>query len=152
MYASYDELTVRYPLLKTWGDASAAQISSHLIYYAGIELNGLMASHFSVPFSGNHPTIVDLNIELAYYRAIAQANPDEAEDVKERVLGRIKDMKEGKEYIYTGSGTMIAPSGGDLTVWSSNEDYPPTMSMLDPESVYSGVSSDRLDAEENERS
>lgn len=149
-YASYEEVITRYSILKTWGK-SITEVSSDLIYFAEMELNGRMATHFTVPFSASHPTIKDLTIELSYYRALAQTDPKKAKKIHERILGRIQHIKEGHEYIYTGSGTVITPDNPSQDIWSTMQAYAPVHSMLGAESPYTAVDSNLLQAEKNAR-
>jgi hypothetical protein len=115
-------------------------------------LNSKFATHFTVPFSGAHPTIKDIAIDLVYYRSIRFKDPDQAEKVQKYVTGRIDEIKNGNEYIYTDSYTTIEPdSNKGREIWSNLEDYHTTFSMLDPEHPYSQVDSARLEAEETER-
>ena len=93
-YATYEEVTTRYSILKTWGKTKT-EVSSDLIYFAEVELNSKMASHFSVPFSGSHPTVKDLTIDLAYYKALLTKDPDKAEKIMKAVDGRIGKIKNG---------------------------------------------------------
>ncbi len=150
MYITYADLVLRYDVLKTWAD-SDAEVNSGLIFFAEMEFNGLMASHFSVPFSAAHPTVMDICMDLAYYKSLVTKDPKKALEVKEAITGRIDQIKEGKEYIYTGSGTTIVPSGRGDSVWSPYQDYHPVFSMLDAENVYSEVSSELLEELEDER-
>jgi len=153
MYITYDEVVLRYPMLTTWSD-SCNMVSNDTIVYAEHELNSLLSTHFSVPFSGSHPTIKDLAIDLTYYRTMIIKDPEKAEKIRDAVLGRIDRIKAGKEYIMTESYTVIKPdatiAGGE--VWSTTMDFHPTFSMLDAESAYSGVDSSRIEAEEDARS
>lgn len=150
MYIDYDDVVDRYPMLKT-GIGNAPQLTTD-ITYAEKELNGRFASHFSVPFSGPHPTIMDICIDLTYYRSIRIKDPDLAEKFKEGIIGRIDGIKAGDEYIYTGSNTTItANADGANEIWSTTEDYHPTFSMLDAENQYSQVDSSRLYDEEQDR-
>ncbi len=154
-YAVFEDLVLRYPHLDQWGEDHEPDVNSGLIYYAEMEINGLFASHYTVPFpaSDTHPTIKDLTIDLAYYRTIRLADPEKAEDIKDSVMGRIQDIKDGKEFIYTGSGTAIKAdeSVSQNRVWSSTGSWHPTMGMSDYDSQASLVSSGMLDYEENQR-
>jgi len=149
-YVNYGEVIARYPLIETWGK-SETEVNSDLIYYAEVELNGRLGSHFSVPFSVAHPTIKDLTIDLCLYRILVTKDPDKAEKFKERIIGRIEDIKNGDEYIYTGSGTTIDASGSEQEVWSNTMGYVPTHSMLDPESTYTEIDPDAISDLEDER-
>lgn len=130
MYIVYQDLFFRYPDIETWS-FTEAHVNSHIIYYGEIELNSRLSSHFSVPFSGAHPTIKDLAIDMSYLKVLRTKDPDRAAKIEKAVLGRIEDIKAGKEYIYTDSGTQLVPNGSNMKVWSSTEDYPTVHSMLD---------------------
>lgn len=150
MYVNYNDVIARYPIIKTWGK-SETEVSSDLIYYAEMELNSRFASHFSVPFSGSHPTVKDLAIDLTYYKALITKDPDKAEKIHDAIIGRINEIKEGKELIFTGSDTAIDASGTGQEIWSPLLDYHPVHSMLDEESEYTQIDSSYLDELEDER-
>ena len=153
MYITYDELIVRYPIIATW-NGSQSNIENDLIYYAEREINSRLATHYTVPFSAGHPTIKDLCIDLSYYRTLVTKDPEKAEQVKDAVIGRIEDLKSGKEYIMTDSYTMIEPStnrpGGEI--WSTLMEFHPVHSMLGAEDSLTVVDSNYLEELENERS
>ena len=151
MYITFEECIERYPVLSKWAQTDS-QVSSGLIYYAEIELNSKLASHFSVPFSGSHPTVKDLTIDLSYIKALRGRDTEKAENLEKGFLERIKRIKSGEEYIYTDSGTAIAPSAGGAGLWSNTKDYNPTHTMLDAESEFTMVDSSDLYNEENLRS
>ena len=152
-YATYDEVIRRYPLLESatgGGDYTAESVvNSDLIYFAEMELNSRLASHFPVPFDDVPPTVRDLCIDLAYYRSIRYTDPDKAQKLRSAIDGRIDGIKDGKEYIYTSSGTLLAPEAAEDEVWSTVEDYHPVHSMLDAED--NAVDVDRLGDEVDER-
>lgn len=149
MYITFDDLYGRYPEVKTWRD-DFKTVNSHMIYYAEIELNSMLAPAYSVPFSAAHPTVKDLAIELTY----AKFNPDTERqpDLYTAIKERIERIKEGEEYIYSGSGTVIAGDVAASNFWSNTEDYHPVFSTLDYESEYTIVDSGRQYDEENKRS
>ena len=150
MYITYADLVARYPIIETKYKKSS-EVNSHIIYWAEYELNSRFASQFTVPFSAAHPTVKDLAIDLSYYRALLSIDPDKAEKFKKAVIGRIDSIKAGDEHIYTDSHTVIAAEGMDDEIWSSTMEYHPTHSMLDAESEYTRISSERTYDEENER-
>jgi len=151
MYITYDELILRYPIIETWNN-SQTNVENDLIYYAERELNSRLASHFSVPFSGSHPTVKDLSLDLAYYKALYTKDPGKAKDIKDAVIGRIEDIKEGKEYIVTDSYTTIPPNANTtMPIWSTTMDYHPVHSMLGAEDALTGIDSDYIDDLEGER-
>lgn len=148
-YASYDDLIVRYPLASKWAETES-QINSSFIHFAEIELNGLLASKFTVPMDA-HPTIIDLTIDLAFARAMLVKDPEKYGPFHKTVTDRITRIKKGEEFIYTSSGSTVYPTGGGTDIWSTTMDYSPVHSMLDAESAYTGVSSDRQYDEEVDR-
>ena len=150
-YITYQELINRYSVIATW-NGSESIVNSDLIYYACVELDGRLASHFSVPFDGNPPTIKDISMDLAYCKALMNNSPTKGEACHDVIIKRIEGIKAGEELIYTGSGTVISPTGADGEVWSTNMDYHPVHSMLDQESEYTQIDSSYLDALEDERS
>jgi hypothetical protein len=105
-----------------------------------------------VPFPAAHPTIQDLAIDLTYYRAILTREKDVAEKLHKHIIDRIEDIKEGREYIMTGSSTVLYAQGGGSDIWSTTMDHHPVHSMLDAESAFTMISSERLYAEEDDRS
>jgi hypothetical protein len=151
MYITFDDAITRYQFLADWGKGET-DVNSALIYYAEIELNEAFAPFFSVPFSAAHPTIKDLAIDMTYYKSLITKDPEKALAVSSVVYGRINRINKGEAYIYTGSGTTIAQTSPSQDIWSTVQDYEPTHSMLDAESTYTHISSERLNDEENARS
>jgi len=150
-YTDYEEVIIRYPMIKTWAKTEV-EVNSDLIYYAEMELNGRMASHFSVPFAASHPTVKDLAIDLAYYNALKTRVPKDAKQIHDVVIGRIEAIKEGKEYLFTGSDTIIAPSEQTTQIWSNLMDYHPIHTVLGADSPYTRISSEQIQDLEDERS
>ncbi|HNS91277.1 MAG TPA: hypothetical protein PKJ72_14660 [Deltaproteobacteria bacterium] len=149
-YATYDDLILRYPAASKWA-ATPSEVNSGMIGYAENQINGILAGHFTVPFDGAHPTIADLTIDLAYARGMITRDPRGAKAVMDMVMGRIKDIRDGKEYITTASGTTIYATGGGSDIWSTTKDYHPVHSMLDAEAAHTMISSSYLEALEDER-
>jgi hypothetical protein len=150
-YATYDELIARYPILASWA-ATPVLVSSHLIYYSERRLDSMLAVAFSVPFTVTHPTITDITLDLCYFRAMLTKDPEKADPIGKDLFARIKSLIEGKEGIYTSSGTTLMASGAaGAVIWSSTMDYHNTFGMLDAEDPFTMVSSEKLYAEESER-
>lgn len=150
-YASYEDLILRYPAASKWADTPSL-VNSGMIHFAENQINGMLASHFTVPFAGSHPTIVDLTIDLAYAKGMVTRDAKAAKAIMDMVNARIKDIKTGKEYIYTESGTTLFPAGGGTDIYSTTKDYHNVHSMLDAEDACTGISSEYLYALEDERS
>ncbi len=91
-------------------------------------------------------------MDLAYYKSLYTKDPGKAEEIRVAVIGRIEDIKAGKEFIFTGSYTTIQPNGlltGEI--WSNQKDYHPVHSMLGAEDSLTQVDSSYLDYLDNER-
>lgn len=150
MYITYAEVLERYPMLKTW-ITNSPQLNND-ISFAEHELNGRLSTHFSTPFSGSHPTIKDLAIDLTYYRQFRFQDPDRAEKLKDAIIGRIEAIKNGDEYIWTDSNTAMGPDASKASeIWSNLENYQPAFSMLDADDPATGIDQNRLDDEEDAR-
>jgi len=152
MYATYSDCSVRYPILSKWNPSSVSAVNSDLVYYAEKEIDGRLASHFAVPFTDVPPTISDLTIDYVYLKMLRSRDLDKAAEFEKILDARIERLKEGEEYIFTESGTTIAPAGASDGVWSNTKDYYPVHSILDADSPYAGFDSDMIDDEEDIRS
>ena len=142
-YVTFADVVLRYPLLKT-SYQFTADVSSDVIYYAEKQLEGMLASHFTVPFAAAHPTVKDLAIDMSYYKAISLVDPDKAEKIWTTIGRRIDALKAGKESMITGSGTLDPAATSRGAVWSNVSDYHPVHSMLDADDGYTMISSERL--------
>jgi hypothetical protein len=149
-YATYDDLITRYPIASKWSDTET-QITS-FISYAESELNGLLGTAFTVPFTAPIPmAVTDLTLDLAYARkALTMEKPDEAKLIREAVYERIQRIKDGKEVLLTPLG-VITQSTERADIWSSTSNYQPVHTMLDAENAHTMVDSSMLQAEEDAR-
>ena len=59
-YTNYDEVWVRYPLVKTWSE-KASSVESHLVYHAENQIDSMLSPAFSTPFSADHATVKELS-------------------------------------------------------------------------------------------
>lgn len=150
-YIDYNELIARYPLVKKWDDR-ADIVTSHLIYYAEHQLDALLATHFSTPFSAAHPTVKDLTLDLCKYRILLDQDPTKAKSIWDIIMDQIEMLKNGDMGIMTGSGTEIFESSEAAEIWSNTGDYHQTHSMLGDDSAYTVVDSSMLEDLESERS
>lgn len=149
MYITYTDITLRYPIIESWG-LTESHVNSHLIYYAEKELDSELATAFTVPFSDTTlPIIKDLAIDTCYYRTIITKDPDKVKAFKEELDRRISRLVSGQDKIIALDGTVIEPGSSTQEVWSTTEDYHPVHSMLGAED--SLIDPDRLDAEIAER-
>ena len=151
MYATFSDCAVRYPVISKWSPSIISDVNSNLIYYAEKELDGRLASHFTVPFSDTPPTISDLTIDHVYLKMLRSRDLEKASEFEKVFEARIKRIKEGEEYIFTGSGTTNAPVAPGGEIWSNTKDYYPVHSVLGNDSQYAGFDPDLIDDEEGFR-
>lgn len=155
MYITYDDVVIRYPIVSKWA-STKTEVDSGLIPFVENELDSRLASAFTVPFSDTPLIIKDLSMDLIYIKMLSTRISGKEQMVAyEKLMGafdkRIERLISGTDNIITDSGTIINPSGSANEIWSSNEDYPPTHSMLDAEDNVTRVSSERLYDEAWER-
>ena len=148
MYITYDDVVVRYPIVGSWA-SNKTEVDSGLIPFVEADLNSRLAPAYTVPFSDTPLIIKDLSMELLYIKMLSTRNSGKEQMAAFNTLNKLFDARinrllEGEDKILTDSGTIIDPSGTKNEVWSTNEDYHPTHSMLDAEDSATGVSSDRL--------
>lgn len=145
-YINYQDVAARHRIFDT---SSMSNVSSDMIYYAEREVEAVLASTFTVPFGAAHPTIKDLCISMVYARYMQIKNPKTGEYLYKSVRKRIENIRDGKEFIITGSGSMMSVVSDYDLPGSSNEDYHPIHSLLDAEDNI--IDSDLLDDLEDER-
>jgi phage gp36-like protein len=150
-YVNYDELIARYPLVKKWDDRKSI-VNSDVIHYASRQLDALLGTHFTVPFTPAHPTVKDLTLDLCKYRVLLDQDQEKAAALYSIVKDQIDMLKAGEMSIVTDSGDELAQSAVSRGVWSNTKDYHPTHTMLGDESAYTIVDSSMLSDLENERS
>jgi hypothetical protein len=148
-YITYDEVTVRFPLLKTWSDKES-HINSFMIYYAENQVDEMLAPAYSTPFSAAHPTVKDLSLDFCKYRMLLDQDAEKAEAIFNIISARIEKLLGGEQYITTDSGS-IAPSAASDEVWSNTGGYLPTHTMLGADDPYTRVDSGLQADLENER-
>ena len=117
-YITWRDLTNRYNNVATLGGAK--EVSSAHIFYAENEINGLLGDKFTVPFSSNNLTAVDLAVELAYAR-IGVVNIKDSDMIRKNVMMRVKNIKEGNEQMMLSDGTFLTTTG--QPVYSSDKNY-----------------------------
>lgn len=141
-YIDWGDVVAMYPQV---GRSDIANVNSYHITFAEAEVDGLLAGHFSVPFSHTNLTVKELAIDAAYMR-LGIARDKGYDDIKERFDNRIKRLVSGSEMMLVSSSNgYIATVDRTSVAWSSTEDYSPTFNMLPIE--YQEVSSTQLQAE-----
>lgn len=135
----YERIVSRYKVI---GTLDRSYVETDLLPYARVELNGLLAGHFDIPFAEDYSIFIDLLLDLAFYREIRTRDPEKAEKTRDDILGRITRITQGKEKIWTGT-EHISPVSPQ--VWSTTIDYDPTHTMrgslrdtIDPDRLSDG--------------
>lgn len=143
-YIEWDDIVARYEKIGTLG--GAAELGSSYIDYVERQVEGLLASRYSVPFSSNNITVKDLCIELSYIRMSGHKS-EKAKEMREVFMERIERLKNGEELMMTDSYEVIYATGEP--VWSTTQDYHSVFVMDDIE--FSVIDSNQIEDERNDR-
>lgn len=148
-YTNYDELWIRYPLIKTWSDKQS-HVESHLVYHAENQIDSMLSPAFSTPFSADHATVKELSQDYCKYLVLVDQDEKKAKIIFDLIEARVKKLVSGDAQIITGSGTLPQTSAAG-EIWSNTQNYHPTHSMLDESAPETRVDSSMLSDLENER-
>ena len=146
-YITWDDVTDRYTLLVKGSYSGANEVESAFITYAENELDALLASSFTTPFSSNNQTAKDLSIDLTYCRA-GNFKISERKEFKEEIMEKINMLKNGDMSMLTDSGDLITSTGTSPT-WSTTIDYHPVFGHGDD--IHFEVDSAVVIDEDNDR-
>jgi len=123
-YINWKDAVIRYPSLSTVGGAS--EVGSTWIGHVEAQIEGMLSSSYTIPFSNNNETVKDLAVELLYIR-VGNLKVKEAKSMREDFMSRIKNIKSGNESMITSSGKVV-PMVGD-TIYSSTSAYSPIFDL-----------------------
>ena len=143
-YVNSADLFTRYPELIRVNSTTA--IESAYVFYVENELDGMLSTHFTVPFSSNNITARDLANDLTYLKANNFKNEDR-KSFRDEIMDRIKRLKDGAERMVLSDGTTIDSVGE--TIWSTTKDYTPVFGMDGTEHFV--VDSNQITDERNDR-
>lgn len=118
-YINWDDVLDRYPELNTLGGAD--RLSSSYIVYSEAYVDGILATHYTPPFSLNNMIVRDLCIDWAYWRA-ARFKLDDAVEVKSSFFETVGLLKDGQIQMFDADGTLI-PQVEKERVWSNTMSY-----------------------------
>ncbi len=119
-YIKWDDVIDRYPELNTLGGAE--EISSSYIVYAEAHVDGMLANHYTIPFSRNNMIIRDLSIDYTYWRA-ARFKFDDATQVKSAYFDTLDMIKAGQLVMIDDAGTIIEQNKKKIGLFSTTESY-----------------------------
>lgn len=128
-YIDWSDVVDRYPEIASRGGAGV--ISSAYIVYAETFVDGMLASHFTPPFSTNNQTVRDLSIDCVFWRA-ARFKDENAIQVKSDFYSVINMLKDGKMSMATVSGSIIAARNGSIG-FSTTQSYHSSFDMGESE-------------------
>lgn len=127
-YITWDDVVHRYGDFADFGGAVKA--ASHYISAAEAMVDGMLGTHFSIPFSNNNATVRDLSIDLAFLRAARGLQKEERANIQGRVKDTVKALKMGTMVMVVGSGQV---QRADVSAaWSSTEDHHPVFGPHEP--------------------
>jgi hypothetical protein len=127
-YITWDDVVHRYTDFSDFGGAVKA--ASHYIAAAEARIDGLLGSHFSIPFSNNNVTVRELSIDAAFMHAARGLSKEEYARINDRIMDTVTMLKAGDMVMVIGSGQIHR---SDISrAWSSNQDYHPVFGMHDP--------------------
>ncbi len=143
-FTNWNDLIIRYPGVSRAGGAS--DVSSAFLNFSDNEINGLLSEYFTVPFSSNNMTAVDLSLELSYSR-IGVTKVEASDAIRKRVIERVARIKSGAESMMLLDGTVLKSTGE--VVYSSDKDYNHTFGVGDVSEMF--VDSSQLYDEDQDR-
>lgn len=135
----------KYPELGTNTKRDSAEVDSYHVPFAVANLESALSGYFTVPFSSNNLTAVDLAVDLLYHR-LTLGKTDKAKDVYDRAMKKIECLKNGDEGMVLVDGTFLMFNGN---AYSSHGNYAPVFGM--GQSVEFRVDSGQLQDEEDAR-
>ena len=145
-FIKWEDALRKYPELGTSLRLDAAEVNSYHIPYAVAQLEGKLCNQFSVPFSSNNLTAVELAVDLLYVR-LTLGKLDKAKDVQDMAMKKIDAIQSGEDGMIYVDGTYAVAVGN---VYSSHSSYSPVFGMGGITEF--NVSSSQLQDEEDARS
>lgn len=142
----YDFITGVYPSVGKSAYHSE-EVNSFHTPMAQAQIEGLLSTHYTVPFSSNNLTAKDLVATLVYSR-LASMSEEDRRAIREELYARIERLKSGEEQMMTDSGSLLQ---GDVagTAWNSDQEYLPIFTRDDP--LYWVVDSSEIRSLRDER-
>lgn len=125
---NYDFLTGVYPSVGK-SDYKAEEVNSFHTPLAQAQIEGLLSSEYTVPFSSNNLTAKDLIATLTYSR-LAPMSEETRRDIRTELYERIGRLKSGEELMITTSGSLIPSTSG--VAWSDGQSYHKLFTEDDP--------------------
>ena len=125
-YIQWDDVINRYPALETLQGAD--EMSSAYIVYAEAFTDGMLAGHYTVPFSDNNVIVRDLAIDMTYWRA-TRFKLDDAADVASAYFETVSKLVDGTLTMVDDTGTIIPALKKPIGLFSTTQSYHPAFGM-----------------------
>jgi hypothetical protein len=125
---SWADVTGRYPELNKLPDIGSSTVQNSIMALGEAYIHSRCAVAYTVPFSSNNLTAIDLCIDAVYVQTQLTRQPDKADALNKSLDARIEALLAGKAMMITNSGDTIDTTIADV-VWSSTMDYHPTFGM-----------------------
>ena len=150
-YVNWEFVANQFPVVSRAQNAD--EVNSFYIVHAEAELDGQLASYFTVPFSSNNLTAQQL-AGLGTYIKMGLLRDEQLAPLVDTYNKRIERLKSGEEsmIVVTDSGTIqtLDSTGANVSaIDSTTKGYHPVFGMGAIETFH--VSSSQLQDEENER-
>lgn len=126
-YVSWDHLISRYAELDKSG--GAVEVNSSFMASAETQLHGALGSVYTVPFSSNNLTAIDVATDLAYIKIMQTKKPKLISELVKATNKRIEALRNGLEIMVIVGGDTLTPNIAGA-VYSNNAPYHNTFGML----------------------
>ncbi len=117
-YITWADVSDKYPNVAR--GPSAESFETAFIDDTEAIVEGLLASHYTVPFSSNNVTVKHLCKSYAYIE-LATNKDDKIQKLEERFYKQIDMLKAGQMKMITTSGDVIEPA--IIKAWSNTQNY-----------------------------
>jgi hypothetical protein len=143
-YVDWSYIVNRTPSANTAGGSK--EVDSAFIIPTEFEVDGLLSTHFTTPFSSNNMTVKELVADLVYAK-MNVGKDKHAVKYKERAMEMVDNLKAGTMNMILLDGTVVGAVNG--TAWSNTQDYHPVFGISDE--IYQTKDQDQIDHENAER-
>lgn len=119
-YCSVDQVAARYRKVTDVISYPTA-VDSQYIYFAEAQLDQKLGPYFTVPFSSNNVTAMDLSIDLSYALVIKYDDPKKHKAIMDEFRMRTEALISGVDAMLTDSGDLLYATGAGSAAWSNTQ-------------------------------
>lgn len=125
-YADYEAFTAVYSVK----GVTQTELDSYWLQYGYLRLNEALGACFTVPFSSNNLTAIDLNVQFSMYGILVRTrNLRDSNELWRELQSRLDDFKSGNAPMTLDDGTSLFSSNTLNEPWSTTKDYNPVFDM-----------------------